>query len=165
MPHWQFGVNEICCRDLRHKNKNTVPVPQNHAEITRVEAVQQQNRTPEHPLSFNKIHLHCGHIQIPHQFFTIMPTDTEPRDDQEQQAADAETKMPTEEERKRLEKEAFSAFDEAVASVRASLSKGGHLELVTSEGYRAAQKQLIQTVGRRPAELFLNNWFAKNSAN
>lgn len=116
-------------------------------------------------MSFNKIHLHCGHIQIPHQFFTIMPTDTEPRDDQEQQAADAETKMPTEEERKRLEKEAFSAFDEAVASVRASLSKGGHLELVTSEGYRAAQKQLIQTVGRRPAELFLNNWFAKNSAN
>lgn len=92
-----------------------------------------------------------------------MPTDNEPGDDQEQQAA--ETKVPTEEERKRLEKEAFSAFDEAVTSVRASLTKGGHLELVTSEGYRAAQKQLIQTVGRRPAELFLNNWFAKNSAN
>ncbi len=165
MPHPQFGVNEICCRDLRHKNKNTGPTPQNQAEMTSVEPVQQQHRTPEHPLSFDKIHLHCGHIQIPHQFFTIMPTDTEPRDDREQQESSAEPKVPTEEERKGLEEKAFSAFDEAVASVRESLTKGGHLELVTSEGYRAAQKQLIQTVGRRPAELFLNNWFAKNSAN
>ena len=77
----------------------------------------------------------------------------------------AQLELQAKAQREQIEKEAFSAFDTAIASVRSSLTKAGHLELVTSEGYRAAQKQLIETVGRRPAELFLNNWFARNGSN
>ena len=88
-----------------------------------------------------------------------------PTDEPEQPTAPTKPGELSKEQREEVEKQAFDAFDAAVASVRASLTKGGHLELVTSEGYRAAQKQLIETVGRRPAELFLNNWFARNGSN
>ncbi len=60
---------------------------------------------------------------------------------------------------------AYKIFDEAIANVRAGLTKAGHLELVTAEGFREAKSKLYQAVGQKAGDNHMNEWFAVNMAN